>query len=297
MNRANILIVDDIAKNIQLAASVLKKEGWHLFFATSGAEALKVVEQERIDLILMDVMMPGMDGFETTKRIKRHSALESIPVIFLTAKNDRDSIQKGFELGGVDYIIKPFHDVELIARVRTHLSIREMSQELKAAAQKLYELAHTDSLTGIANRLKFNTIAEHQIEMIHRYGGDLSVIFFDIDHFKKVNDEMGHEFGDHVLKSISNRIQTEIRKSDLLARWGGEEFVIVMPQAEKKQATRLAEKLRKTIEAISLESQHFTCSFGVVALQENETFDALMRRADEALYEAKAQGRNCVVSA
>ncbi len=295
MKKPSVLIVDDTPKNIQLAAAVLKHEGYSLFFATRGEEALEVLNKETIDLVLMDVMMPDMDGFETTRQLKQNVELATIPIIFLTAKSDKQSIQTGFDIGGVDYITKPFHDVELIARVRTHMKIRQMSQDLKLAADKLYHLANTDALTGIANRLKFNTIAEHQVEMAKRYHDPFSIIFFDIDHFKQINDAFGHAFGDEVLKVLSDSVEKDIRKSDLLARWGGEEFIIIMPQTKKDHAQQLAEKLRETIEQKPMGAHAITCSFGISEWCEGEELDAVLQRADEALYRAKAEGRNRVI--
>ena len=236
-----------------------------------------------------------MDGFEVCKELKKNVKTQEIPVIFLTAKNDKESIKEGFEVGGVDYIVKPFYDVELLSRVKTHLRIAQMTQELRASAEKMYELANTDALTGIANRLRFNTIVNYQVENSLRYKVALSVIFFDIDYFKRINDKFGHEFGDNVLKELADLVKNEIRKSDVIARWGGEEFAIVLANTALNDAQKLAQKLRLCIENHSFEGQNLTCSFGVTQLQKDDTNTTLMKRVDDALYDAKKAGRNCVI--
>jgi len=294
MKKLHVLIVDDTSKNIQLVASVLKPEGYGLYFATDAQEAFNVLENELIDLVLLDVMMPTMDGFKVCKELKKNVKTKEIPVIFLTAKNDKESIKEGFEVGGVDYIIKPFYDVELLSRVKTHLRIAQMAQELRASAEKMYKLANTDTLTGIANRLKFNTIVNYQVENSLRYDAALSIIFFDIDYFKKINDEFGHELGDKVLKKMALLVKNEIRKSDVIARWGGEEFAIILANTTLSDAGKLAQKLRLCIEAHRFEGQELTCSFGVTQLQKDDTNISLMKRVDDALYDAKKAGRNCV---
>jgi len=296
MKKLHVLIVDDTSKNIQLVASVLKPEGYGLYFATDAQEAFNVLKNELIDLILLDVMMPTMDGFKVCKELKKNVKTQEIPVIFLTAKNDKESIKEGFEVGGVDYIIKPFYDVELLSRVKTHLRIAQMTQELRRSAEKMYELANTDALTGIANRLRFNTITTYQIENSLRYGAALSMIFFDIDYFKKINDEFGHEFGDKVLRKIAQLIENEIRKSDVIARWGGEEFAIILANTRLNDAEKLAQKLRLCIENHHFEGESLTCSFGVTQLQKEDTNTSFMKRVDDALYEAKRVGRNCVIA-
>lgn len=296
MRQQNVLIVDDTPKNIQLVASILKPLGYGLFFATNGKEAIKATQKNEIDLILLDVMMPEMDGFETASNIKAMPEYKEIPIIFLTAKADEDSIAEGFDVGGVDYITKPFHNRELVARVKTHLHISHMAKQLQEQANRMQELANTDTLTGIANRLKFNTIFEHQVDLSLRYKKELSLVFLDIDFFKKVNDTYGHKVGDAVLVKISQMLLGCVRASDLAARWGGEEFVIVSPETKQSEAVNIAEKLRKCIEETEFEGvKHITCSFGVTSLNADDDAHTFLTRADNALYAAKEAGRNCVV--
>jgi len=292
-----ILVVDDISKNIQLVASVLKPLGYALRFALSAKEALQIVQDTHIDLILLDVMMPEMNGYELCTLLKKEKKTKDIPIIFLTAKSDAESIAKGFEVGGVDYMSKPFFEVELIARVKTHLEIQTLTNKLKKQAKEMKHLANTDALTGVANRLKFNDILEHQIEISRRHEHNISIIFLDIDYFKKVNDVHGHEVGDSVLIELASIVKKEIRKSDLLARWGGEEFIIVVNNSAFDEAVSLAEKLRICIEKHIFEYvQRITCSFGVTSFHKEDDIHSILLRADKALYQAKEAGRNQVVS-
>ena len=297
MRKQNVLIVDDTPKNIQLVASILKPLGYGLFFATSGKEALEAAATHEIDLILLDVMMPDMDGFETARLLKEDEIYKEIPIIFLTAKADEDSVEAGFNAGGVDYITKPFHNKELVARVKTHLHISHMARQLQKQAETMQELANTDALTKMPNRLKFNTIYEHQVDLSLRYKKNLSLVFIDIDLFKNVNDTYGHKVGDTVLIEIANMLHACVRASDLAARWGGEEFVIISSETTREQAMQMAEKIRACIEEKDFDTVgHITCSFGVTALQEQDDAHSFLIRADNALYSAKKAGRNCVVT-
>ncbi len=240
--------------------------------------------------------MPILNGYDTAIALQKNDETAQIPIIFITAKADVESITQGFDVGGVDYITKPFHEAELVARVKTHLKISHLSASLKLQADQMYELANTDPLTGIANRLKFNTILEHLIGSHKRYNNALSLVYFDIDHFKKVNDTYGHKIGDVILIELSKMVQLCIRDSDLFARWGGEEFIIVLPETNLDSAAILAEKIRACIENFSFdEDLKVTCSFGVAELNSEDDENSLLIRADSALYEAKESGRNKVV--
>ncbi len=292
---SNILIVDDIAKNIQLIANVLKEFNYNLFFARNAYEAYDVLEKNTINLILLDVMMPEVDGFSAAKVIKSNDKDKDIPIIFITAKNDDESILKAYEVGGVDYITKPFRNVEFITRVRTHLEIAHLNQKLKDQASAMKELASTDTLTKIPNRLKFNSIFEYQIKISKRYKKSLSLIFFDIDFFKKFNDNYGHSVGDIVLIELSKKVNSCLREADALCRWGGEEFVIILPETTDVTAFETAQKLRECISKMKIDNKYtLTCSFGVSTLKEGDYSHTFLTRADDALYKAKNNGRNRV---
>jgi diguanylate cyclase (GGDEF)-like protein len=297
--KALILIVDDTPTNIQLLAEALAAN-YKIRFATSGAKALELLENtEKPDLILLDVMMPGMDGYEVCRHIKENVALRDIPVIFVTAKNETASQEHGFNVGGVDYITKPF-DIALVrARVRTHVN-------LKWRTDLLEELAHMDGLTGIANRRKFNDVLEFEWKRAIRSQTPLTLLMLDVDHFKQYNDCYGHGAGDECLRLVAATLAAALpRTGDLAARYGGEEFAAILPGCDRDGAAEVAERLRSLIEARriaharSTTADHVTASIGSCTLQPmlDGMPDELVQRADQALYRAKAAGRNRVVHA
>lgn len=323
----SILIVDDNPQNIQLVASHLKEEGYRISFSQSGQDVLKKIENAAFDLVLLDIMMPEMDGFEICTRIKQHPEYKEVPVIFLTAKIDKDSIVKGFEVGAVDYIIKPFHGAELMARIRTHLELKayrekveeiniqlnkeilngiRMQEELEKSKtelehmnRRLYEKATKDALTGLFNRRKMTDLIEYEYDRSLRTQLPFSIIISDIDHFKKVNDTQGHDCGDRVLEEVARILMSMTRKQDQVSRWGGEEFLLLLPETDTDGALTLAEKIRKKIEQNSwfcgqIELK-ITLTFGISSYGENKTDKKVIKEADLALYEGKNSGRNrCV---
>ncbi len=292
---AKILIVDDNRQNIQVLAHLLERAKFEVTAVTNGNSALLALSSKKFDMVLLDIMMPQMDGFETCKLIKENEFLKDIPIIFITALTDSLSIARAFKVGGVDFISKPFNPTELLARVNTHLSLQKRTNELKEALRRENILATTDSLTGIYNRMKFDTLLEEQIKIAKRYNEPLSVIFFDIDHFKKINDTYGHKIGDKVLIKLAKLIKSSIRSCDVFARWGGEEFIIYLPKTPLKESIEIAEKLKVIVSKHPFgEVEKITCSFGVSTLEEGDTQDSLLLRVDKALYNAKENGRNRV---
>jgi diguanylate cyclase (GGDEF)-like protein len=247
-----------------------------------------------------------MDGFETYKKMKDHKKFNDVPVIFLTAKVDIDSVVNGFELGAVDYIRKPFNGLELKARVRTHVELKKMREELEEknkslsdAYEKLEIIATTDPLTKLFNRRIITKKLEEEQIRFERNNNPFSIIITDIDFFKKVNDTYGHNCGDFILKSIADILKNTSRRQDSVSRWGGEEFLLLLPETNAKGAAALAEKLRSKIENITFdngESQvKVTLTFGVNVYDKVQNIDTLISKADSALYEGKEKGRNCVV--
>ncbi|MBN2897105.1 MAG: diguanylate cyclase [Campylobacterales bacterium] len=413
MNTPAILIVDDEPINITLLAELLR-ERYQIRVAPSGVKALESIQKKRPDLILLDIHMSDMDGYEVAKRLRSETHTAAIPFIFLTAKGESEAIRRGFELGAVDYITKPFNKEELLVRIDNHLKTQKLQSDLSKALfesrrrlgiidryiayiktdtqgiileaserychyahctkemlighninvlrhtqtpKTLYEqlwahlqegrefsceienrnfeegtnwysvtispeyqesgilggyiafyelidekktierLSQTDALTGLYNRLKLDTLIQEEHARALRYGFALSILLIDIDHFKKINDRYGHQSGDRVLVEVSALMQDATRRSDAPGRWGGEEFLIVLPHTDAAQATVLAEKLRRRIE------QHDfgmvgtqSVSIGVSQLTEAMSIEALFRSADEALYRAKSEGRNRVVT-
>ena len=422
INKQKILIVDDEALNISIVAEILNHE-YDLLVATDGEKVLQIVSSDpKPDLILLDIMMPGMSGFEVAKRLKENPETLNIPIIFLTAKHDNESIVKGFDLGAVDFVSKPFQKEELLARLKNTLQIFNLRNALNRALEKsqqyaktiesqmalidkniiisrtdldgiitevsdafckisgyrkdqivgkkhsvvrhrdtpkslfvklwetiinddmwqgeiknrskngsfywvdtliyptvdnfgdkigytaisqnitdkkrVEELSITDQLTQLHNRMYLENSFHKEIKRAKRYNHSFAVIMLDIDHFKEVNDTYGHDVGDNVLITISKVLSEHIRETDILGRWGGEEFLILSPHTNNSEAYALAEKLRVTIETYPIDIiGHKSCSFGVSMFDlRDETFKEVVKHADEALYIAKNSGRNCVVA-
>ena len=294
MNSKVVLIVDDVVANLDILANLL--DGYDVIDATSGADALEIVSQEKVDLILLDIMMPEMDGYEVCEKLKANPQTKEIPVIFITAKSDDDDIEKAYDVGGADYVTKPFRPKELLARINMQFQLKEQQRELKL-------LASTDSMTKLYNRRYFYKITSHTLSLAKRTNKHVSVVMLDIDNFKRVNDTYGHKVGDDVIIALANKLTSLQRKSDIIARFGGEEFVALLPNTDIEGAKLLAEKIRVAVmqNRIALadkEELKFTVSLGVsqVDTENEKDIDMALKRADDALYEAKEGGRNRVCS-
>ena len=291
MKRKTILVVDDEVVNLDILSELLDR--FDVIDVTSGEEALEILSKEKIDLILLDILMPGMDGYEVCRTVKADKSLRHIPIIFITSKNDDLSIEHAYEIGASDYITKPFRHRELMARIGNALRIQELQEELRL-------LASIDPMTRLYNRRYFTTMAEKILKLARREQTPLSLAILDIDRFKQINDTYGHLTGDRVITALSEKLMSRYRESDLLCRFGGEEFVILMPNTELDIATLLAERTRKEIEKLQVPYNggviSMTVSIGVsqVDLENEETLDPVLKRADDALYAAKNQGRNHV---
>ncbi|MDR7866636.1 MAG: diguanylate cyclase [Sporomusaceae bacterium] len=298
-----VLLVDDTPANLEIAGSILEKEGYDLYIADSGVTALELIEATAFDLILLDIMMPGLDGFETYKMMRKFEKAKKVPVIFLSAKVDIESIVRGFELGAVDYIRKPFNEAELKARVRTHVELKKMREELELKNKSLQEAydnleitAATDVLTQLLNRREMMRRLEYERVKYSRNKRPFSIVLADIDYFKKVNDTYGHEAGDDVLIAIAMVTKGCTRKADSVARWGGEEFMLLLPETDAGGAMRLAEKIRRAIEHHTVfhgEAEiRVTITLGICEFTGIGFLDELISNADRALYRGKAEGRN-----
>ncbi|MFK5975057.1 MAG: diguanylate cyclase [Sulfurovum sp.] len=415
----SILCVDDIENNLFVLSTILGKEkDYTIYTASSGQSAFEILLKEKIDLILLDIMMPEMDGFEVATMVKNSPITKTIPIIFVTAKTDEESIKEAYQNGGVDYIVKPYRAYELLERVKLQLQLKEAEAKLNAKQkilesildqqdnmiittngievfrankaflkffhlvdmQELKEITNItnyfqsciyydidefknrkdwldylynhnsdrdfivsmtgaldtqkyafmlnvtkmdnkeeyvvtftdvtnliietkdladkachDQLTGLYNRAKLNEFVNYEIEIAQRYKNSLSMILFDIDDFKKVNDTYGHLQGDEVLKKISYNTQQKIRKTDFFARWGGEEFIIIAPLTAINSIINLAQNIRITIERINFgEMGTITSSFGVTSYQKGDSMESMIERVDEAMYKAKREGKNRV---
>ena len=285
-----ILIVEDSAINGSFCQSLLKKNGYETEICTDGESALEFLSKYIPDLILLDIIMPGIDGFEFSQKIKKNDKLKDTPIIFLSAMNDEESIIKGFGCGGVDFITKPFRTQELLARTKTHI-------ELKNTKEKLLKMAITDELTGLVNRRYFMERLHHEFDRMKRYDTTYSLLMVDIDNFKKINDTFGHKAGDIVLKTASEAMKKSLRTSDIIGRFGGEEFAALLPEADMKAASFIAERLRKKVEEsyIEYESSKIAITISIGVTQSNITdtkIDEIIIRSDTAMYQAKKDGRN-----
>jgi diguanylate cyclase (GGDEF)-like protein/hemerythrin-like metal-binding protein len=297
-----ILVVDDTPMNLEVLLGILEHE-YDLSFATSGPQALDLLALgARPDLILLDVMMPGMDGYEVCAALKANPATRDIPVIFVTAKTDADSETQALKAGGVDFIHKPVNGAVVRARVRLHLELKQTlkhlqhtHQELLDAYAKLERMASTDTLTGAWNRQRLDEAVTAEMERLNRYGHPLSLMILDIDHFKKINDNFGHVTGDRVLLELVATVRSTLRAMDSLTRWGGEEFVVLNPNTPLLSATMMADRLREVIaKAIFSSVGQITVSIGVAECLPGEAWEHWLNRADAALYRAKTGGRNQV---
>ncbi len=295
--RNTVLIVDDNQVNISFLEKILFKSGYETLSARGGREALEVIDKSKPDLILLDVMMPGMDGFEVCEKVKSSPDTDDVPVIFLTAKTETEALVRGFDVGAADYITKPFQRAELLARVRTHITMKEMQRELLRQNVLLAKLARTDPLTGVNNRRYFIEALEREFARSLRYENPLSLMIIDADHFKSINDLYGHDTGDGVLKALCDAGNTVFRKTDIFARIGGEEFGVILPYADQTKGVEIAERFLRRIGELTVKSEkgdvNFTVSIGVASVDELTTkMEKLMKKADKALYLAKENGKN-----
>ncbi|MDX2506838.1 MAG: diguanylate cyclase [Gammaproteobacteria bacterium] len=284
-----ILIVDDVPANIQVLAACLRDK-YRIKVATDGLRCLELVHNEsEIDLILLDIEMPGMDGYEVCQQLKDDSATQDLPVIFVTVNDQEEDEERGLQLGAVDYITKPIRPSIVAARVNTHITLKQQRDRLAA-------MATHDQLTGLYNRHFLMVSAIKKISRSKRQHCPLSLIMMDIDRFKSINDQYGHPAGDAVLQAVSALIVKQCRGEDIVTRFGGEEFVILLDNCELQAAQYKAETFRQLIEQLHPLQIPVTCSFGVTQIQTPaESIDEVIKRADQALYQAKEAGRNRVI--
>ncbi|MFZ4855409.1 MAG: diguanylate cyclase [Desulfuromonadaceae bacterium] len=311
-----ILVVDDLPQNIMALEAVIADDGFDVITASSGNDALRLSLKHDFALILLDVQMPGMNGFEVARLIRSNPKTHHFPIIFVTAgMKDLLNQIEGYETGAVDYLIKPFEPVILRSKVQVFRElylqrkvierfynnleqlVEERTAELKEANKTISHQAATDDLTELYNRRYFNENLTAALSAARRHTYPLSIIMIDLDNFKKVNDTHGHSTGDLVLKTFANLLKEMIRTEDVAARWGGEEFIVLLSHTSSDAAAALAERIRSAFEqqTISAKSIVLSASFGVVQLQESDDADILISRADAALYRAKHEGRNRVV--
>jgi len=287
-SKMSVLVVDDEPDKRLLLAFALENEGYQVFTATDGVEGLSAVELHQPDLIVTDVMMPRMDGYEMIRRVRANPQTKFIPVIIQSAARvEGRDVRLGSELGALGYITDPT-DLDLLrSRARTLL-------ELKQYLDSCQEAAFTDHLTGLANRRRFERQLEREVARTERYNRHFCLLLVDIDNFKDVNDTYGHEAGDEALRRVANVIQSGTRGIDTGARIGGDEFAVILPETSLERGLEVAERLRASIAALDAEpAAGVTASLGVAEFPScARTGDELRAAADAALYEAKRAGRN-----
>ncbi len=298
-----ILLVEDSATLRHAMSSYIRNAGHTPIVASCGEEALQIAEHTPVDMIIMDVEMPGLDGFETTRLIREWLGDHWIPIIFVTGKNDEEDLHEGIDAGGDDYLIKPVSDVILKAKIRAMERITEMRDQLTQLNDKLTTLSQIDGLTQLLNRRTFEEKAEKLWRQASRDKEPLAVIIMDVDHFKLYNDYYGHQAGDKCLRAIAGVLADCInRPADLVGRYGGEEFVALLTNTPEDGAVHVAEEVRRRVEALyikhraSTSDTKVTLSLGVSVTRftTGTSLSKQIRHADKALYVAKQNGRNRV---
>ncbi len=306
MPKARILLVEDNKTQAKIIKDFLEKNGYEVVLAEDGMTAFKIAKTEPLDIVLLDLILPDIDGNEVCRWLKLNQDTRSIPIIMLTAKGATPDKVAGLEAGADDYIPKPYDDRELNARIYACLRVKSHHDELKQKNRHLEDmlmrvetLATMDSLTGLFNRRRFETILAGEFKKALRYQYPLSCMMLDIDHFKQVNDKYGHQTGDVVLRELAQIIQKNIREVDSAARWGGEEFVILGPNTAKDNAAQAAPRILRAVSrhAFSgISDRVVTVSIGIAGIPDPaiDTAEKLIHTADLAMYKAKKNGRNRV---
>lgn len=293
--KIRILVIDDSMVNLRLLSLILGKEGFEVISTSDSLEAIPLTLQHNPHLILLDVMMPGLNGLEILRLLKLNNVTQSVPVLMVTARTKGQDVRLALEAGAFDYVKKPLDEIEIVARVRSAL-------RYKSHQDQLTEMAMHDSLTGLYNHRLLIELLGRELAASRRKSQSVSFCMADIDHFKNLNDQFGHQAGDFVLQEISRLLTHGLRKSDPIGRYGGEEFGIVLGNCDPETAVALCERLRQSVanHPFQIEGQevHVTLSLGLAHADPKEQIDetALVHRADAALYRAKAEGRNRLVS-
>lgn len=298
-----LLVVDDKPGIRDLLRRRLEALGCEVTALSEGSQVVRTAREQPPDLILLDVMMPDLDGFAACQALKQDPAVRDIPVILMTARSEVESRVQGLEAGAHDFVGKPFETAELVARIQAALRVKHLQDELKEANRRLERLARSDPLTDLPNRRTFDEQFLVAVERARRGRQALSVIMLDLDHFKQVNDVHGHLVGDEALRQVGRLLQGRQRITDLVARYGGEEFVWVLPGARAEDAVELAEWVRRavgsTVITSSLGPVRLAISAGVTTFDPGEhgplSAAGVLEAADRALLEAKAAGRDRVV--
>ena len=297
--KRRVLVVDDDDLSRDLVGKALTYEGYQVRLVESGAAGLQMLNEWLPHLVLLDMNMPGLNGMETLPRLRVRD--EYVSVMFVSANSRTEDVIRGLDAGADDYVCKPFDVGELLARVRTQLRIKDLNDSLKKANDRLKELIDIDDLTGLFNMRSLYKRLDFELDRARRYNRSVCVLMMDLDHFKNVNDKHDHLFGSHVIKSVGKIVRDNIRKVDFAARYGGDEYLVVLTEINQEGAVTFANRLRTIISQTTFENEFYsidlTASLGLAIVNPTEReLDArgLVRYADRALYEAKEKGRNRV---
>jgi two-component system cell cycle response regulator len=303
MAKAKILLVEDDKIQAGVTKISLENSGYEVIWVENGKSAIKMAKTQNIDLILLDRILPDLDGNEVARWLKLNEDTKGIPIIVLTVKSSTMEKVTGLEAGADDYLPKPYNEIELNARIYACLRTKALQDELRTKNSQLEDvllrvefLAITDPLTELFNRRYFETALEKEFSRSIRYQSPASCLMIDIDYFKRINDEYGHHTGDMVLKEVAEVIKDCIRETDTVARWGGEEFIVLLPETKKEAALNAASRILKVISdhKFSGINSHITVSIGLANIPDPsiDTADKFIHASDLALYEAKEKGRN-----
>jgi diguanylate cyclase (GGDEF)-like protein len=304
MPKGNILYVEDSKTQGSLTKEFLEKNGYEVTWLIEGKSVFRTATTRPFDVILLDRVLPDMDGSEICRQLKHAEDTKGVPVIMLSAKSTTAEKVQGLDAGADDYLPKPYDETELVARIYAALrtkrlqdELRRKNDEMKEMLTKVERLSITDTLTGLFNRRRFETVLESEFNKASRYKTPLSCVMIDIDHFKAVNDTYGHAVGDTVIRDLARIIQDKIRNVDTACRWGGEEFIILAPMTTKSNAIPPARRILQTVSDhafAGVKDRNVTVSIGIADLSGSaiDTSDKLIQEADMALYAAKKNGRN-----
>ncbi len=306
MAAPEILVVDDSPSQVEWLVSVLRREGYRVRIARDGGEAIGAIRAAPPDLVLLDLMLPDMDGLDVLRTVKAQPEEPFVPVMILSARCDVDSKVAGLRLGADDFLAKPFAEAEVLARCAAMLRIKSLQDQLRRAQRDLEERSVTDALTGLKNRRFFDERLHEEFCRAHRYADPVSLIMIDLDHFKAVNDRHGHPAGDAVLREAAAVARASIRDPDICCRYGGEEFAVILPKTHLPGALAVAERIWRALGAKAYAvpagapggpaELRVTASLGVAFFPSKDiaAHEHLLRFADEALYQAKRAGRNTI---
>ena len=296
----NVLVAEDDITTNTILTSLLEKWGYEVITAYDGRKAWEIIQgNDAPRLIILDWEMPEMKGIEICSLVRHHETTDPQYIIMLTSKYEKSDIVRGLESGANDYIVKPFDNAELLARIRVGHNILDMQYNLNRSREELAYQATHDPLTGIFNRKAIMEILQKELTRAEREKSNMCVCVCDIDYFKQINDSYGHKFGDTVLCGIVEALRSELRDYDSIGRIGGEEFLVIMPTCKSKMNKTVCERLRTSVENTSISSPvndiSVTISIGATLNINNDSVDKVIERADKFLYDAKRAGRNRVV--